>query len=431
MLSRHLYAVAFAFCSLGGGSFGAPGTGEESAPGISPTKASQPVPLPGDAWLPPPGGPSGYVKKPLFDAVLDTLKDQAGPQKPMVERRMAEAFKDVEALKRKKKKTEAEDTLRILRETLVRIAKDGGPTAFLVTHQDQEYAAWESAFSGSLEGARVPQIGVHVVRRGARWFLSKVYAGSSAAQAGLMSGDEWVETKGHPPHPVADVLATSPGEALTLTLRRHASGEVKTVSVPVVYLSSQEVLAKHMEMGHRIIQAKDHPVAYLPLPAAAHPRFRQLLVTLAQKYQTESAAMILDLRDGSLGPDATYFEPFLGREALYTKPLILLVDHTTGGGRERLTRLLQKTKRSVTVGTPTQGLTEALDLIDIVPGEAALLVTVPKSSPKEPSSKQEADAAPTTPDILEERTLAYAAGSDPQLTKALEASVREIEKLQK
>ena len=356
----------------------------------------------------------------LFEAVFASLREKVGDKAQLIDKRAKEAKQELEALKKHKKKVSFDDTVRVLRDTLTVIAKDGGPSAFLATDRDEEYSAWQSTFSGALEGVRRPQIGVDTKRRGSRWFITKVYAGSPAEKAGLMAGDEWI-LYGKNKTPLEEMITMRNGSSLTLTMRRQPGEETFQVSVPVLYESFLELAVRHMELGHRLLQVKNHNVAYVPLPAASLPRFRNLLNSLALRYQAESEAMILDLRNGSLGPDATYFEPFIGPSAVYDKPLIVLVDASTGGGRERLARLLQKTKRGFLVGTPTLGLREALDLLDPVPGEAALLLAVP-SIPR----TQERENTPIYPNYTEERLLLYAAGSDPQLTKALTVAEREI-----
>jgi C-terminal processing protease CtpA/Prc len=344
------------------------------------------------------------------------------PKLKKIDAIISQAKKDLAAANHRKHR----DQVIILRDTLFAIAKAGGPTAFLATDEDQDFAAWQSAFSGSLEGARVPEIGVHVQRLGAKWFIAKVYAGSVAQQAGLMDGDEWLRTDGKPAHPIHDLKQAKPGVPLTLTVKRRADGSPKDVQVTPGFLSVQEVLATHMDKSHRTLSAPKRPgpggpqatgdltFAYVALPAASHLVFRNQLARLASKYQSESDAMILDLRHGIIGPDATYVEPFLGEGAVYTHPLVLLVDRSTGGGRERLAEILQKTGRARLVGEPTQGLREVLDFQDVIPGESALIYTVPSLNPK-----AGAENRPLKPDHPLESVAIYSAGADEALGKAL------------
>jgi len=271
----------------------------------------------------------------------------------------------------------------------------------------------------------MPQSGVHVERLGAKWFVAKVFAGSEAQRAGLMDGDEWLRTDGKPAHPIHDLKQAKPGTSLTITVKRRADGLPRDVQVTPGFLSVQEVLATHMDKSHRTVPAQrpspagskvtsDISVAYVTLPAASHQVFRDQLARLASKYQSESDAMILDLRHGIIGPDATYVEPFLGEGALYTKPLVLLVDRSTGGGRERLADILQKTGRAALVGEQTQGLREVLDFQDVVPGEAAMIYTVPSLNPKVGPENR-----PLKPNHPVESLSIYSAGTDDALTKAL------------
>ena len=367
--------------------------------------------------------PSPTPRKSLSEAVFDSIRDKSKGhlKQKNIESIIAQAEKDLASQTGSKSR----QRVIIIRDALFAIAKKGGPTAFLATDEDQDFAAWQSAFSGSLEAARTPEIGVHVQQLGAKWFISKVYAGSEAQRVGLMDGDEWLLTDGKPAHPLKDLKRGGPGTSLTMTVRRRADGPTREVRVTPSFLSVQEVLATHMAKSHRILRAKgpspaspqtsgDLAVAYVALPAASHVTFLEQLASLASQYQSTSDAMILDLRGGILGPDATYVEPFLGEKALYTKPLVLLVDQSTGGGRERLAQLLQKTGRGILVGAPTQGLREVLDFQDVIPGEAALVYAVPSTNPKiEPENR------PLKPDYAVETQTLYSAGSDESLSKAL------------
>jgi C-terminal processing protease CtpA/Prc len=368
---------------------------------------------------PPPSTP----KKSLEDAVFDSVR--ARPETKLKQKKIdaiiAQGKKELVSVRGSKSR----DRITIIRATLSAIAKAGGPTAFLATDDDQDFAAWQSAFSGALEGARVPQIGVKLERLGAKWFIAKVYAGSAAERAGLMDGDQWVSTDGQPAQPIQDLKRAKPGTPFTITVRRRADGPTQDIRVTAGFMSVQEMLATHMERAHRTMQGqrpgapksqtdRDLPIAYVALPAASHQVFRDNLSRLASKYQAESHAMILDLRHGMIGPDATYVEAFFGEKAPYTKPLVVLVDQSTGGGRERLAELLQKTGRGTLVGQPTQGLREVLDFHDILPGEAALIYAVPSKNPKiSPESRS------LIPDTLAQPTTFFSAGADPSLTKAL------------
>jgi C-terminal processing protease CtpA/Prc len=378
--------------------------------------------------LPPPQtieieAPAPTPKKSVIDAVFDSVR--ARPETKIKQKKIdaiiAQGKKALMSLRGNKSR----DRIMVVRDTLSAIAKAGGPTVFLATDDDQDFAAWQSAFSGALEGARVPQIGVKLERLGAKWFIAKVYAGSAAERAGLMDGDQWLRTDGQPAQPIQDLRRAKPGTPFTITVRRRADGPTQDVQVSAGFMSVQEMLATHMERSHRLILAqapgatssqmgRDLSIAYVALPAASHQVFREKLALLTSKYQAESDAMILDTRHGMIGPDATYVEAFLGEKALYTKPLVVLVDQSTGGGRERLAELIQKTGRGTLVGQPTQGLSEVLDFQDVLPGEAALIYTVPSKNPK-----ISRESRPLLPDTPVDMVTFFSAGTDEGLKKAL------------
>lgn len=367
--------------------------------------------------------PTSSPKKSLIDAVFDSVRarHETKSKQKKIDAIIAQGKKEYASLKGRKSR----DQVTIVKDTLSAIAKAGGPTVFLATAEDQDFPAWQAGFSGALEGARIPQIGVKLERLGAKWFIAKVYAGSAAERAGLMDGDQWLSTDGRPAQPIQDLRQAKPDTPFTITVRRRADGPTQDIRVTAGFLSVQEMLATHMERAHRTMLAKgpgasksqtdrDLPIAYVALPAASHQVFREQLARLASKYQTESDAMILDLRHGMIGPDATYVEAFFGEKALYTKPLVVLVNQSTGGGRERLAELIQKAGRGTLVGQPTQGLREVLDFEDILPGEAALIYAVPSKNPKiSPESR------PLIPDTLVEPTTFFSAGADESLTTAL------------
>lgn len=285
-----------------------------------------------------------------------------------------------------------------------------------VTSSTQDYWAWRAIFYG-WDDAKIRHIGAWFERRGDRWFIRRVFAGSPAAKAGLMRGDEIVTVDGRPLEPVTSFTRLEPKAKATISYRRLPWGKPALAAVDTVVESFGATLLKDMQAGASLSNLDHLKVAYIALPSATDDRFRQELQRAALTAEAQADALVLDLRDSFGGGDLTYMEAFVGdkNKPLYTKPLVILVNEQTRQGKEWLAWLLQKRKRAVLVGSRTAGSLRPAQMLEVTPRHEAVIVPVGDVD----SPGVELEGHGVTPDEVVDAPLMYASGSDPQLTQAV------------
>jgi carboxyl-terminal processing protease len=285
-----------------------------------------------------------------------------------------------------------------------------------LTSASQDYWAWRAIFHG-WDDAKLRHVGAWFERRGDRWFVRRVFAGSPAAKAGLMRGDEIVSVQGKPLEPVASFTRLAPDAKADIAYRRTPWSAPVKIAVDTVVESFGETMLKDIQFGAAITKVDSYKIAYVALPSATDDRFRVELQRAAITAEAQADALVLDLRDAFGGGDLTYLESFFGdkQRPLYSKPLVVLVNEQTRHGKEWLAWLIQKRKRGVLVGTRTSGSLRPAQMLEISPRHEALVV--PVGSVDDPGAELEGQGV--IPDEVVEQTLMYGAGADPQLTQAM------------
>lgn len=285
-----------------------------------------------------------------------------------------------------------------------------------VASGEQDYWAWRSIFYGWDE-ARFRHAGAWFERRGGKWFVRHVFAGSPAAKAGLMRGDEILTVQGKPLEPVASFTRLGAGEKAEIAFKRNPWSAPAKVSLDTVVESYGETLLKDMQAGQSLNTVEGVRVAYVALPSATDDRFRAELQRAAVTAESQADAMVLDLRNAFGGGDLTYLEAFFGDKAkpLYSKPLVVLVNENTRHGKEWLAWLVQKRKRGVLVGARTAGALRPAQMLEITPRLDGIVIPVGDLD----APGAELEGSGVKPDEEVEDTLMYAAGGDPQLTVAM------------
>lgn len=132
----------------------------------------------------------------------------------------------------------------------------------------------------------------------------------------------------------------------------------------------------------------------------------------------KSDVFILDLRDGFGGAYPEYIEPFFkqgSKEAIYAKPLIVLINDGVRSGKEWISYLLKQTKRGTLIGSRTKGYFLAAQTFEIEPHRFMLYLAV-----KEDPSMPKLEHNGVEPDIEVQTSLPYSAGADPVLERAIQ-----------
>lgn len=287
-------------------------------------------------------------------------------------------------------------------------------TEFL-TSSDQEYWGLKSVFSGRIDGAPFYQIGAWFIPLEGKWFIRNVFRGSPAAKAGLLAGDEIISVNGNP---LQAVDSFSKDKEVTLKVKRTQNGEAFNVRIKPVFESVQSSLLRATKSSYQIIPAKDKKIAYFHLWSGTNDSFKASLAKAALQASTESDAFVLDLRDGFGGAYPEYLDPFFkqsGKEAVYSKPLFVLINDGVRSGKEWLTYILKQKKRATLIGTRTKGYFLGGQPFDIKPNRFLLYLAV-QENPEMP--KLEGNGV--SPDIEVKLELPYSQGVDPVMYRAYE-----------
>ena len=363
-------------------------------------------------------------------ALFDDAVGQVTSAKPTVELWQ----KRVAAMRRDLGDHPSDAQVRLALKQLFHEAAAGGDAARLYGDAEQKFWANSSCFdgaSGDITTARLRHIGAWFERRGHRWFVSAVFSGGPAAEAGLLRGDEIVDVNGAPLQPVGSFSGLGSGQKAVVRYRRLPWEEPRRALVATIEGSLAAAMESHLRDGNYWRQVDGKRVLYVPLMLSCRPTLASSLLVLAKAAQVKGEAMVLDLRGDYTDGGLTYLEPFLSLPtsadtvatplsvAPYAKALVVLVDQGTGGGRESLAAFLQKHRRAKIVGTSTAGATRPGRVIalaagtEATPGAVHDIIWVPSAGET---------SAQILPDIMSEASLVYAAGSDPQLDQAFSAA---------
>ena len=326
----------------------------------------------------------------------------------------------VDTLRRQLGKDPSADQLRLAIDQLSKDLGFGSDSPRLYTEEDAKYWVESACFGGDIKAAPIAHIGAWFARSGKRWFIHSLVPGGAAERAGFIRGDEIIDVDHQAFQPVLSFSKLMPGAEVTLRFRRLPWDAPKQVTLRPDRSSLVEALAKMLSQGGYLRRVGDKEIMYLPLPLSCHPSLAERLMSQAKVAQMRADALVLDLRGDYSDGGLTYLEPFVSvptsaatlatpvSVAPYAKPLVVLVDHGTSGGREQLAAFLQKAKRAILVGEPTAAASRPGRAVALSSGREILWLPQPGVA-----------SDPLKPDILVTAPLIYAAGSDPQLDQAM------------
>ncbi len=287
-------------------------------------------------------------------------------------------------------------------------------TEFL-NSSDQEYWALKSIFSGDIKGEPIQQVGAWFIKLQNKWFVKNVFSGTPAEKSGLLAGDEIISADKQSFHPVDSFLAK---KTVILKVRRTQNGPTITLKLNPVLESFQQTLLRATKKSFVTITRGKTRAAYFHLWSGTHDDFKSELKDAATHARDKSDVLILDLRDGFGGAYPEFIEPFFSqgsKEAIYSKPLIVLINDGVRSGKEWITYILKQEKRATLIGTQTKGYFLAGKPFEIQPGRFLLYLAV-----SEVPSAPKLEHNGVKPDIEVQFQLPYSQGADPVLEKAFQ-----------
>ncbi|MEM9388204.1 MAG: S41 family peptidase [Pseudomonadota bacterium] len=272
---------------------------------------------------------------------------------------------------------------------------------------------------------------IAVRRLNGRVFVSGLYRPAQlAGDELLLVGDELLTVDGDPFDEIEPFRGKA-GQVVTLSVRRSPQGRAIPVLVRVERLRPARMFLDAVRAGAQVLEPTPGvPIAHVRMWSYAGVEYHDALRSLLRQPPfAEAQALVLDLRGGWGGADPSYADYFLARTATlsmrarsgvttayndhWVKPLVLLVDGGTRSGKEVLAHTMQahgvpvvgeRTAGAVTAGRPFLLLDDSLLYL------AVAAVTV---------DGQSLEGQGVVPDIVVDRGLAYAAGADPQLARAI------------
>jgi carboxyl-terminal processing protease len=276
-----------------------------------------------------------------------------------------------------------------------------------------------------------PGIGTFTKQLDGKTFVSAVFPGLPAAEAGLLAGDEIVSADGKTFGPV-DSFRDKVGKSVTLQIRRTADGSVKDIMVRPKRIEPGEIFEDALKDSARIIEANGKRIGYVRVWSYAGNRYQELLEEILGEGKLKDAdALIWDLRDGWGGAHPRYlnaFNPFGPTLTLtdrdgdsnvvgyrWRKPVAMLINSGTRSGKEVLAHGFKKNGFGSVIGERTAGALLAGTAFLLSDG-SLLIVAVNDAA----VDGERVEGKGVDPTIKVPFDIRYAAGQDPQLDKAVE-----------
>ncbi len=299
-------------------------------------------------------------------------------------------------------------------------------TAFY-DQDDQEYWAVKGAVDKKMDRFPVEQVEAWFTKRGKKWFVTNVFDGGVAGQAGLMIGDEVVKAKEENFHPLRS-FAKKSGQTVDLFIRRHVDGDLQKISVKVVKKSYPQAFLDGIKKSKKILESGGHKIGYVHLWAATHAEHHQAFRQMVKELAPWVEGLILDFRDGMGGGTPELMDKlFLDRDEngnkqlrVYSKKLTVLINEYTTSGKEWLTAILKNKKRAKVIGQRSAGAMLKPGLFDIEKGQYLLVLPVDKG----PEGVQ-IERNGIVPHLKVAWAKEYSAGHDPQLNFAVSEIAKE------
>jgi carboxyl-terminal processing protease len=262
---------------------------------------------------------------------------------------------------------------------------------------------------------------------GAR-FITDVYDGGPAAQAGLTVGDEILAAADKPFAEIGSFKGKA-GGTVALQIRHHAGDASTTVAVRVEQIEPQQMFVDAVDKSVRLVERDGRRIGVIHLWTYTTDRITDVIYEALAARLKDVDGLVLDLRSRWGGGPGDAAEPFVSgtadmqvidhdgdKHAVYTgfhKPVVAIVDAGTRSSMEILAYSLKKNGIPL-VGAPTAG--------DVL---AATAYALPDGSLLELAVQdvtvdgQRLEGHPVTPDVAVPFDVRYAAGADPQMDRAM------------
>ncbi len=301
------------------------------------------------------------------------------------------------------------------------------------TAADPEYFGLLSIFRKALgiRSAEVESIGADFTGEG---FARVIFAGGPAEKAGLRRGDRVLKAGGEVFRPVLSFQGRA-GREVVLSVARSDGAPPADLAVTPRKIDPETEWMEAQVQGSRLLERDGSTVAYVPLFSCAGERYRDALQEALEGELREAGALILDFRGGwggcnpefvSLFDDAVPALSGIGRDgsvrtfdSQWRRPLFVLINGGTRSGKEVVSYALKKHHLATLVGERTAGAVVGGSPF-LLSDRSLLYLAVIDSR----VDGERLEGVGVAPDVEVEDALPYAAGSDPQLEKALDLAAK-------
>lgn len=197
------------------------------------------------------------------------------------------------------------------------------------------------------------------------------------------------------------------GDAVKMQVRSSAGDALRDVEAALSAKTPDLALLALVTSTSRTIEAGSVKAGYLALPVLDRLDYRHEYLDILKVFERDMDYVILDLRGpfgrGGVSGTRMFFDGKT-RKAV-TKPLFVLVDKDTAGGREELAAKFQRDAKAVVIGEETAGDQQQVNLFEIDPGK--IMMVSPRPTKKVHTS------AKVVPDYKVSDPVAWSNGQDP------------------
>lgn len=262
-------------------------------------------------------------------------------------------------------------------------------------------------------------------------FVSDVYDGSPAGQAGILVGDEILSVDGAPYHEI-ESFRDKIGQTVEVRLLRRLEAEPITLKVAVVSLRPLPTFERAIAESAMVIERDKRKIGYVRLwTLAARNSMDIVAEALATGRLKDADGLVLDLRGRWGGGQSDAAELFVGdtpsfrlipragkdilANVRWHRPVVAIIDEGSRSGLEVFAYAL-KANGIPLVGTQTAGALLA-GRAYLLPDDSLLELAVTDAIIGE-NTRLEGNGV--QPDIQVPFSLPYAEGQDPQRDAAIE-----------
>jgi carboxyl-terminal processing protease len=327
------------------------------------------------------------------------------------------------------------------------LAKLGASHTHYYTPEDPAYYQLADIFVGALEHRGLervfargevsyPGIGVFTAADNqGRTFITGAIEGAPAHQAGVLLGDEIVSVDDRPFRPV-DSFRGKVGSPVSLQIRRASGAAPVAISLSPADLHPNEMFLRGLNASARVIVTDRAKIGYVHIWSYASRRIQSALEDLMSDGPLKDAdALVWDLRGGWGGAQPQYLDLFNPRaptmqvtgrnggtgfvDVKWRKPVAALINEGTRSGKEVLAYGFKEYRIGELVGHRTEGAVLAATAF-LIGDDGLLLLAVEDVL----VDGQRLEGVGVTPTIEVPFDYRYAAGSDPQLDRAVQVLAR-------